>query len=365
MNNFFKNIINRITGKYKILLDSPKNLYNDLIKNEKIQNIINNIPEGLSKLEVAYYVYIELGKFLKENPQFVFNDILGKKRHYNDKMDEEFYGICKSISELYVSILNQIGINAELVKETPDSSITHVDTILRIDGKNYIVNLIQDLSRIKTHRRTNGFGYDLARKMQNREAQKENRRYLKQLEKYYGKISYLDRDEINKLDKKIGYSIGSITTKDEESGKYIERGIYTEDTLELLRKEFPYPYDEVYDGNKDEYLENIELKFSSEFKEHILKGNTNIKKEEVLIYILDYCFSNIDRLTEFSEKQNMDFFAILRYYQKIAQKILPVPEQYRIQSYAYAQLNENEEVIQNQMIQSVIKVNPIHSRKKE
>lgn len=76
-------------------------------------------------------------KIVNENPQFVFTDTEGKEKHYNDAIDNEYNGICKSITELYVSILwdKRIGISADLAKKYPESPITHVDTILKIDGK--------------------------------------------------------------------------------------------------------------------------------------------------------------------------------------------------------------------------------------
>ena len=56
-----KKIINRITKKRDILmLDEAK--YKDLVAYDKIESLINNMPEGLSELEKAYYVYIGLGK---------------------------------------------------------------------------------------------------------------------------------------------------------------------------------------------------------------------------------------------------------------------------------------------------------------
>ena len=49
--------------------------------------IINNMPQDLSEIEKAYYIYLELGKIVSESPQFVFTDREGKERHYNYKID--------------------------------------------------------------------------------------------------------------------------------------------------------------------------------------------------------------------------------------------------------------------------------------
>lgn len=104
--NYLKNFINKLKNKKQnqLLLDSPKNRYTNLINSYEIENIINNMPQNLTQLEKAYYIYLELGKIVSESPQFVFTNREGKEKHYNDVIDSEYYGICKSISELYVSI---------------------------------------------------------------------------------------------------------------------------------------------------------------------------------------------------------------------------------------------------------------------
>ena len=187
--DYLKNFINKLKNKKQnqLLLDSPKNLYTNLINSTEIDTIINNMPQNISQIEKAYYIYLELGKIVSESPQFVFTNREGKERHYNDVIDSKYYGICKSISELYVSILRdkRIGISADLVKKYPESSITHVDAILKINGKNYIANLISDLSRIKTSRRVNSFCFDLSRPVNDPILEEENESYLKRLEHYY------------------------------------------------------------------------------------------------------------------------------------------------------------------------------------
>ncbi len=96
--NYFKKIINRIKFKKQFLLDSPKDLYSDLISKPEISNIINNMPENLSQIEKAYYLYIELGKIVTYNYKFY---VLGRNEEiYNSNVDDSYSGICKSLSEL-------------------------------------------------------------------------------------------------------------------------------------------------------------------------------------------------------------------------------------------------------------------------
>lgn len=323
---YLKEIVNKFKRRNNpMLLDSPKRLYSNLMKDEKISSILENMPENLSDMERAYYIYIELAKILNENPEFVFASGKNKERHYNDKIDERYYGICKSISELYVGILAKIGIQAELVKKYPGSPMTHVDTILKINGKNYIANLISDLGRAKTGNRINSFGYNLGRKTGNSIVDQDNRAYLSRLEKYYGKIDYITRSEIEKLDKKLGYSffVPRVTLEN-------ERGIYTEDTLELLKKDFDNPED---------------------FREFVLHGE-DVPEEELLKYKLDYVCENINKFTEKDGK--MEYLESIRYYMKIAQKLLTPEELRRIDAYAAVRGNNLNDII------SILKVKPLN-----
>ena len=331
---YLKKIINKLKNKKQnqILLDSPKGIYKNLINSSDIDNIINKMPKNLSKIEKAYYVYLELGKILSENPEFVFNNREEKERSYNDVIDSKYYGICKSISELYVSILKdkRIGISADLVKEYPENTLTHIDAILKIDGKNYIANLISDLSRIKTARRVNNFGYDLSRYVQDPIIKEENEFYLKRLEQHYGKIDSLTREDIEKLDKKLGYSFFVPKISKEN-----ERGIYTEDTIELLRKD----------------MDNPEV-----FKKYVLH-NQDVPKEDLLKYKLDYIFENIEKITKYNS--NVNYLENIRYYMYIARKILSKEECLRIHAYAATVGNDLSNII------SILKVKPLNENEKD
>ena len=332
--DYLKNFINKLKNKKQnqLLLDSPKNLYTNLINSTEIDTIINNMPQNISQIEKAYYIYLELGKIVSESPQFVFTNREGKERHYNDVIDSKYYGICKSISELYVSILKdkRIGISADLVKEYPENTLTHIDAILKIDGKNYIANLISDLSRIKTSRRVNNFGYDLSRYVQDPIIKEENEFYLKRLEQHYGKIDSLTREDIEKLDKKLGYSFFVPKISKEN-----ERGIYTEDTIELLRKD----------------MDNPEV-----FKKYVLH-NQDVPKEDLLKYKLDYIFENIDKITKYNS--NVNYLENIRYYMYIARKILSKEECLRIHAYAATVGNDLSNII------SILKVKPLNENEKD
>ena len=306
--DYFKNFINKIKSKKQnqLLLDVPENTYTSLINSSQIDSIINNMPQNLSEIEKAYYIYLELGKIVSENPNFVFTDLKGREKLYDNAIDSNYYGICKSISELYVSILRdkRIGISADLVKKQPNSSISHIDVVLKINGNNYIVNLISDLSRIKTSRRVNSFCFDLNRSQNHPIIDEENELYLIRLENYYGKIDSLTREDIEQLDKKLGYSFFIPQLSNEN-----ERGFYTEDAIELLRKDMNNP---------------------DSFKKYVLH-NKDVHQKEILKYKLDYIFENINKLTDYNS--NMNYLENIRYYVYVAQKILSPKEGRRLQAY--------------------------------
>lgn len=341
----FKNMLNNFKHhkQHELLLDVPTSPYSDLINRTEIKNIINNMPSNLSEIEKAYYIYIELGKIVNEDSKFIFSNKAFKQQNYNNPIDNEFFGICKSISELYVNILRNIGISADLVKKNPKITLSHVDTILNINGKHYIANLISDLSRIKTSRRVNSFCFDLNKTKTPPAKEPDTLSYLKRLEyyyitidnsasndylnvlkHYYGEIDNLSRQDIESLDKKLGYSF-SIPNADNS------RGIYTEDTINLLIKEFNDP----------------EL-----FRQYVLHGK-DVPEEQLLKYKLDYVFENIHQLTDFNG--NIEYLERIRYYQKIAEKLLSPEELSRLQSYVATINGDFSNII------SILKVKPLNN----
>lgn len=323
-----RKIINRITKKRDILmLDEAK--YKDLVASDKIESIISNMPSDLSNLEKAYYVYTELGKVVSENPEFVFTDRAGKEAHYNDQMDTEFYGICKSISELYVSVLKdkRIGIEAELVKKSPKSPITHIDTVLKVDGKYYIANLISDLSKIKSSRRIDSFGAGLERFDRNPKMKEDYEEYVKKLEKRFGKFATLTREQREEMDAKLGYSYLPQVSKD-ESKELPKRGLYTEDVIELLKKDMQNP---------------------ESFKKYVLHDN-DVPKEEHLKYKLKYIFDNINKYTDYTA--DMNYLENIRYYIFLMRKLLSPEESARLEPYVATIDDDKRNVI------SILKLRP-------
>lgn len=327
--DYLKNFMATLKSKKRnqLLLDLPDNLYSDLISDYQINSIIENMPKNLSEMEKAYYIYLELGKIVSDSPTFTFSNEKGKQKHFYDKVNSDYYGICKSISELYVSILNdeRVGVSADLVKKYPNIKLTHVDTILKIAGKNYIVSLINDLSRIKTSRRVNYFCFALDNFNGNPKFYEDNIAYLRRLEKYYGKIDTLSREDIEQLDKRFGYSFFVPQFSNEDS-----RGLYTDDVVEMLKKDMNNP---------------------ESFRKYVLHDK-DVSEEELLKYKLDYIFENVNNFTDYNSSLN--YLESIRYYLYLARKLLPLKECIRIHPYVATIGDDLSHII------SILKVSPIN-----
>lgn len=293
--------------------------YSKLIKTDKIQAILKNMPSGLSKLEKAYYAYIELGKIVGRDPNVFLGSFTNKRTHYNDSIDENFLGLCKSISELYVTILREIGIDADLIKQRPYELVgSHVEVILKIDGKNYDVDLISDLVNIKSNRRLNNFGKAFNGK------NRESIMYRNIIEEY-GNLSCLSRAKLEEMDLKLGYSYGRIQSENGDN----ERGIYTNDVFHRVAEELQDP---------------------KKVNEYIVK-NKKVPPDEILDYKIRFLCKNIDSFLDTSE--NLRGIEVIMFFDKLIQLFASSEEYKRIRSYHVKVGETNREFI------SILKVRPL------
>lgn len=135
--------------------------YTAFLNKPEVSQILKNMPQGLNNLEKAYYIYVELAKILNEDPNVALSDYLHKQPLYKNKVDSSYYGMCKSMTDLYINLLEKVGIKAIGIKKTPDSPISHVDCIIKIDGRKYLCNLVGDLTNVKIGAKTSNFGINL------------------------------------------------------------------------------------------------------------------------------------------------------------------------------------------------------------
>lgn len=153
------------------------------------ERILKKIPEGLSDLEKARFVYLELGKMVSFNEEYWFGNSKIKNKIYKSQTKIEDLKdiknnkiICVSLSNLYNYMMGRIGIKAVQAHDVNDSR--HVYSEFEIDGKRYKADLQKDLHFIQTKRRTWEFG---------------------EIDVLVAD-SEVNTEEIEKIDAKIGYS---------------------------------------------------------------------------------------------------------------------------------------------------------------
>lgn len=274
-------------------LPIPLEKYKRIIQTPKIQKILNSIPQWFTPSERAYYLYLELGKILKEDSKFIFSPFDLKVVFYSESINEEFFGICKSISELYACLLDSIGIKSHVIITGTANSIGHVELLIECeDNKKFRANLIADLWRIKAGLKPLEFGRDFSFLIRS------------SIEKKFGIISTLNSNELDNLNAKMGYIY---LPQDEE------RGIYTNDTIERLAMEF-----------HDEAL----------LKQYVFPQGKEISKNERLKYKLNYLIENLDKLTEFQGKKgDRGYFDEIRYLSFLIRELFCDSDRKRIHFY--------------------------------
>lgn len=159
----------------------------DILKSA--DKIIEKIPEGLSELEKARYIYIQLGKLFVFDEKYWLGNEKSKKRIYKQAINSDIdirkikkgnKSICVSISKTYKRLLKQIGIRAEIYKEDFDDP--HVFCAIFIKGRSYKADLQRDLKYIQAQRKTRHFGNSMDETMPS-----------------------IEEKIINNIDEKIGY----------------------------------------------------------------------------------------------------------------------------------------------------------------
>ena len=153
--------------------------------------IIEEMPEGLTQIEKARYIYIQLGKYFSYDERYITSPSDEEKREIFDRdisdiVDDKV--VCTSLSRIYENLLNRVGIKAKTVL-IPGERLGHAFTELEIDGNKYFTGLIRDLMRIKTGFKTKEFMID------NPDRFGEDSEY-----------TVLSDEDLKSIDDKIGYT---------------------------------------------------------------------------------------------------------------------------------------------------------------
>lgn len=153
--------------------------------------IIEDMPKELNQIEMARYIYIQLGKYFSYDEKYITSESDEEKREIFDRDIEDIENdkvVCTSLSRIYERLLKRVGINAKTVL-IPGERLGHAFTELEIDGKKYFTGLIRDLMNIKTGFKTNEFMID------NPDRFGDDSEYV-----------VLSEEELKSIDDKIGYT---------------------------------------------------------------------------------------------------------------------------------------------------------------
>ena len=152
-NYLYSDIVNDINGYNYIK-------YDDFIKTENlIEMIYANMPNNLTKIEIAKYLYISLGNCLSSSINADYN----KTELYNLELITSINNLWGSLSQgittsnsctkLYYYLLRRLDIPCEIIKE--DNNI--FKTKLKINNKVLIVDLYNDIPFIQNNMQTKYF----------------------------------------------------------------------------------------------------------------------------------------------------------------------------------------------------------------
>lgn len=174
-----------------------------------VDKLIKQIPDNLDDIEKARYVYLNLGKLLSYDEKYWYGNSEIKNRIYKKSMcttprfseiqpNKKKKVICVSISKLYSSVLNKVGIKSGQQKE-----IDHVYNYLTINNNFYLADLNNDLKYIQLNLPTKHFfvrGANVLSKY-NLQCIDEKLGYFYDGEKHFNNVIRLIKYKIRGMDK--------------------------------------------------------------------------------------------------------------------------------------------------------------------
>lgn len=204
-----------------------------------VQELKQKMPDGLNELEMARYIYIELGKIKAFDKKYYFGNSKTREKIYKlsirnrrnvDSLVKKRELICVTISYLYKAVLKEFGIDSYVEiygEDKQPKNGEHMYSIIRLkDGRLIKADLQSDLKNVQTGMKTQFFG--TVNKRDNNDI------YL----------DSIDEEELKSIDMKIGYL--------KNNGKYknaiiqnLKQKIKGMNTLEQLNQMINS--DELYD----------------------------------------------------------------------------------------------------------------------
>lgn len=284
--------------------------------------ILNNLPEGLTDVEKARYVYIELGKRLTFSTTFNNTDSSTHAMMYSEKVDINTFNKkqvnCRMWASLYSQFLTELGIKNNIIDQGHQHVEFYINDTRWVADATY--SSYHDLARIHNNDDTAYFGPALYQKDSRKNMIRSNQETLDMLKAIDEKIQY-STDKRKKV-AELKELLTVIQTDNFNINDLIKETKGTEDRLVLLMDYLFSKLGTLTDGfyeakdftknlirlmltrEQRDRVEGIELKRTNEDKEvdivqcisveakdkihyYLLAPNLPIKKieEEELIYL--------------------------------------------------------------------------------
>ena len=134
--------------------------------NQMVEKLKSEMPKDLNEIEVAKYIYVELGKTKSYDEKYFFGNSKTKSKIYrlarntpnriNETMKKKRI-VCVSLSYLYRELLKRFDIKSYI--HYPDFEGEHAYVVISLkDGRNIKGDLQLDLPMIQTKMKTRYFG---------------------------------------------------------------------------------------------------------------------------------------------------------------------------------------------------------------
>jgi len=148
----------------------------------------------IDEISLLRYIYLDLGLKLSfdldfyygnnKKKQTIFNHHINKKEVLSNCLKNK-YAICRSMSYILEEVCKKFDINIISISDSYDKrNYPHVYNIVKLkDGRSFSIDIQEDIRNIQTHSRTKYFGVNTID----------------------GKTKIISDEEIEMIDKKIGY----------------------------------------------------------------------------------------------------------------------------------------------------------------
>lgn len=237
-----------------------------------IEQIIRDIPDNLTPIEELRYFYLQMGTKFSYNRDFlnaknyqqirrIYNEYITKSMIERKDYQNKINATCKQFSEVTSETINEANrykkrIKTRVVGYVEDEE-NHVEIVATIEGKNYCLSIDKDLYKIQKGMKTKGFATS-QRAMDGTQCER------------------ITEEELKLIDEKLGYC---------------KKGIYTDDIIQMLRKEMEEEtnWEKLKVGGKPK---SSVFQYKIDFIFRYLRNNQT-KQDEMNIYEVDKYYKKL------------------------------------------------------------------------